>query len=388
MLWNWQQPDWPKFRWNAARLLRAEERFLLGGGVLIGAAKHLGEAARDQLIVEEMSVEALTTSEIEGEFLNRASVQSSIQKQLGFATAHRGRIAPAEQGISELMVGLYRGIGEPLSMETLFSWHRMVMRGRPDIRDVGSFRTNAEPMQVVSGPTYAARVHFEAPPSNRVPVEMDRFIEWFNATAPDGPRLQPALTRAGVAHLWFESIHPFEDGNGRIGRAIAEKALVQGFGQTILIALGKSILTHHRAYYDALESANKRNEVTDWLAWFAGIAIEAQLRSTAQVEFLIDKTKLLDELRGTMNARQMKVILRMLQEGAEGFKGGLDARKYGTIAGSSPATTTRDLAGLVEQGALIRSGEFKHTRYVLRLPLKPVPKIEIAASGDVTESFR
>jgi Fic family protein len=263
-----------------------------------------------------------------------------------------------------------------------------VMRGRPDIRDVGSFRTNAEPMQVVSGPTYAARVHFEAPPSNRVPVEMDRFIEWFNATAPDGPRLQPALTRAGVAHLWFESIHPFEDGNGRIGRAIAEKALVQGFGQTILIAFGKSILTHHRAYYDALESANKRNEVTDWLAWFAGIAIEAQLRSTAQVEFLIDKTKLLDELRGTMNARQMKVILRMLQEGPEGFKGGLDARKYGTIAGSSPATTTRDLAGLVEQGALIRSGEFKHTRYVLRLPLNPVPKIEIAASGDVTESFR
>jgi Fic family protein len=388
MLWNWQQADWPKFKWNASRLARAEERFLLGGGILLGAAKHLGEAARDQLIVEEMSVEALTTSEIEGEFLNRASVQSSIQKQLGFATAHRGRIAPAEQGISELMVGLYRGISEPLSMETLFSWHQMVMRGRRDIREVGSFRTNAEPMQVVSGPTYSSRVHFEAPPAERVPKEMDHFVEWFNATAPEGPKPLPALTRAGVAHLWFESIHPFEDGNGRIGRAVAEKALVQGFGQTILVALGKTILGQHRAYYDALEAANKRNEVTDWLAWFGAIAIEAQLRTMAQVEFLIGKTKLLDGLREKMNPRQLKVILRVLQEGPEGFKGGLDARKYGTIAGSSSATTTRDLAGLVEQGALIRSGELKHTRYVLNLPLRPVPKIGITESGDVTESSR
>jgi Fic family protein len=385
MRWNWQQADWPKFKWNASRLVRAEERFLLGGGILLGATKHLGESARDQLIVEEMSMEALTTSEIEGEFLNRASVQSSIQKQLGLATADRARIAPAEQGISELMVGLYRSIGEPLSIDTLFSWHRMVMRGRRDIRDVGGFRTNMEPMQVISGPTYASRVHFEAPLSKRVPMEMDRFVEWFNVTAPDGANPLPALTRAGVAHLWFESIHPFEDGNGRIGRAIAEKALVQGFGQTILVALGKSILAHHRAYYDALEAANKRNEVTDWLAWFGAIAIEAQLRTMAQVEFVIGKAKLLGGLREKVSPRQLKVILRMLQEGPEGFKGGLDASKYGIIAGSSSATTTRDLIHLVKEGALIRSGELKHTRYQLNLPLRPTPRIEINASGDVVE---
>jgi len=387
MRWNWQQPDWPNLKWNVSRLARAEERFLTGVGVLIGTTRHLGDVDRAQLIVDEMSVEAITTSEIEGEFLNRASVQSSIQKQLGLTTDDR-RIAPAEQGISELVVALYRSVSEPLSLETLFGWHRMVMSGRTDVRDIGTFRTSVEPMQVVSGSMHASRIHFEAPPSVMVPAEMASFVEWFNRTAPHGPEPLPALTRAGLAHLRFESIHPFEDGNGRIGRAIAEKALVQGFGQTILIALGKSILAHHRAYYDALEAANKRNEVTDWLAWFAGIAIEAQLRSTAQVEFLIDKTKLLDGLRGAINARQMKVIQRMLQEGPEGFKGGLDARKYGTIAGSSPATTTRDLAGLVEQGALIRSGELKHTRYVLNLPLRPVPKIEITASGDVMESLR
>jgi Fic family protein len=384
MRWNWQQPDWPNFTWNLARLARAEERFLLGAGVLIGTAKHLGGAEREQLTVDEMSIEALTTSEIEGEILNRASVQSSIQRQLGLVTDDC-RVAPAEQGISELIVGLYRSVPDPLSTEMLFGWHRMVMAGRKNLLEVGSYRIGADPMQVISGPMYAPKVHFEAPPSDRVPVEMDRFIAWFNRTAPDGSGPLPALTRAGLAHLYFESIHPFEDGNGRLGRAIAEKALVQSFGQTILIALGTSILAHHRNYYDALEAANKRNEVTEWLAWFAGISIEAQLRTTAQVEFLIDKTKLLDRLSGKLNARQKKVILRMLEEGPEGFKGGLSAANYNTIAGSSPATTTRDLTDLVEQGALIRTGERRHARYALHLPLRPVPQILIDSTGEVVE---
>jgi len=382
MRWNWQQSDWPNFKWNSSRLARAEERFLLGAGLLFGAARHLGEADRNRLIVEEMSVEALTTSEIEGEFLNRASVQSSIQKQLGLTTPKR-RIAPAEQGIAELMVDLYRNISEPLSVETLFGWHRMVVSGRRDLQDIGKFRTGIEPMQVISGPTYAPRVHFQAPPSKSVPAEMKKFIAWFNRTAPNGPEPLPALTRAGLAHLRFESIHPFEDGNGRIGRAVAEKALVQSFGQTVLIALAKSILAHHRAYYDALEAANKRNEVTDWLVWFAGIAIEAQLRTTAQVEFLIDKTKLLDKLRDNMNPRQTKVILRMSQEGPEGFEGGMSAGKYGSIAQCSPATATRDLAGLVDLGALTRTGEVKHTRYALNIAIRPVPRIAIDSSGEV-----
>ncbi|HEY5331318.1 MAG TPA: Fic family protein [Acidobacteriaceae bacterium] len=385
MRWNWQQKDWPNFTWDSARLARAEERFLVGTGVLIGAAKHLGEPDLERLTVEEMSLEALTTSEIEGEFLNRASVQSSIQKQLGLASDER-RIAPAEQGISELMVGLYRSVQIPLSVDMLFGWHRMTMSGRKDLRDVGRYRTGVEPMQVVSGPTYARKVHFEALPSNRVPSEMDRFIAWFNRTAPGGAEPLPALTRAGIAHLYFESIHPFEDGNGRIGRAIAEKALVQSFGQTILVALAAAILARHRSYYDALEAANKRNEVTDWLAWFGGIAMEAQLGTTAKVEFLIDKTKLFDRLRGKLNARQTKVLLRMMEEGPEGFKGGLSAGNYSTIAGTSSATATRDLADLVEQGALLRQGERKHARYALHMPPRAVPRILIDKSGEVVMS--
>src|ERR1700722_2539432 len=167
MTWNWQQPDWPKFVWNTSRLAAAEQQFLVGGGTFVGAIKHLGEEDRNQLTVEAMSTEALTTSEIEGEILNRASVQSSIQRQLGFLSDRR-KVHPAEQGISELMVDLYRGVDEALNEEQLFSWHRMVVSGRPDLRDIGRYRTSDELMQVMSGATYAPKVHFEAPPSLRV----------------------------------------------------------------------------------------------------------------------------------------------------------------------------------------------------------------------------
>lgn len=366
MRWNWQQSDWPDFSWDSARLAQAEAQFLRATGVLIGSARHLGGDDRNRLIVEGMSGEAITTSEIEGEVLDRASVQSSIQRQLGLTTDRR-RIPPAEQGISELMVDLYRTVPEPLTRKMLFGWHRMVMAGRPDLRDVGRYRTSAEPMQVVSGVMYEPKVHFEAPPSKQVPAEMNRFIAWFNRTAPNGDEPLSALTRAGVAHLYFESIHPFEDGNGRVGRAIAEKALVQSFGETIFIALGTAILAHHRKYYDALEAANQRNEVTVWLEWFANIALEAQTRTTAQVEFLIAKTRLLDRLRGNLNDRQSKAILRMLDEGPTGFKGGLSAGNYSTITGATPATATRDLAELVEMAALLRTGERKYARYHLNL---------------------
>lgn len=380
MRWNWQQDDWPEFSWRAEVMAKAEHEFLRGAGVLIGSAKHLDKDARQQVLVESMSVEALTTSEIEGEMLNRASVQSSIQRQLGLHSDRR-RVKPAEQGISELMVDLYRGIDDVLTEDQLFSWHRMVMAGRTDLRDIGRYRTSGEPMQVVSGASYSPKIHFEAPPSAQVRDEMKRFVEWFNRTAPGTSSALPALTRSGIAHLYFESVHPFEDGNGRIGRAIAEKALVQGFGQPLIVALARSILAHHGDYYRALERANGSNEVTGWLRWFGAIALEAQYQTTAQIDFVIHKAKLLDSVRGRINARQERVLLRMLREGPEGFTGGMSAKKYSTIAGTPPATTTRDLAGLVEVGALIRSGELKHTRYSLNIPASNIPDVAIDEAG-------
>ena len=206
-------------------------------------------------------------------------------------------------------------------------------------------------------------------------------MDWFNRTAPGGAEPLPALTRAGTAHLYFESIHPFEDGNGRIGRAIAEKALAQSLGRPTLTALAATILLRRRAYYDALEAANKQNEITDWLAWFAGIAIEAQRRTQTRVDFLIDKTKLLDRLRGQLNSRQEKALLRMLREGPEGFKGGLSAGNYRTITGASPATATRDLADMAAKGALTRAGDRRHARYSLAIPPRPIPPVTLDRDG-------
>ena len=179
------------------------------------------------------------------------------------------------------------------------------------------------------------------------------------------------------------SIHPFEDGNGRIGRAISEKALAQCLGQPTLTALAATILIRRTTYYDALEAANKDTEVTSWLSWFAGIAIEAQHRTAARVEFLLDKTRLLDRLRGRLNERQEKALLRMLREGPEGFKGGLSAGNYIRITGTSSATATRDLADMVAKGALSRVGERRHVRYHLALPLRPVPPVTIGEDGAV-----
>jgi Fic family protein len=382
MRWNWQHPDWPRFGWRPSRLAQAEERFLLSGGVLQGTVKHLNRDDRDHHVVEVMGGEAITTSAIEGEVLDRSSVQSSIRRQLGLA-GDQPLERPAEQGIAEMMVDVYRHFDAPLDVRMLHDWHRMVARGRTDLRDVGRYRTGGDPMQVVSGPMYAPVVHLEAPSCADVDAQMSQYIAWFNRTAPGGPEPLPALTRAGVAHLYFESIHPFEDGNGRVGRVLAEKVLAQSLGRPSLTALSATILTHRRDYYAALEAANKDIEITAWLAWFAAIVLEAQQRATAQVEFLIDKAQLLDRLRDQLNTRQQTVLLRMLREGPGGFVGGLSAGKYISITNTSPATATRDLADLVDKGALLRVGDRRHARYHLPVPVRPTRRLTITASGEV-----
>jgi Fic family protein len=390
MTWNWQHPDWPRFRWQSARLVKAEERFILASGVLMGMSRHLSGDRHEQLVVETLSREALTTSTIEGEVLDRESVRSSIRRALGLSHDRR-RAGASEQGIAELTVDVYRTPGAGLDHATLFAWHRMVTRGRGDLADVGTYRTHAEPMRIVSGQPERPKVHFEAPPSERVPGEMDRFIEWFNQTGPGsggsgGTSALPALTRAGIAHAYFESIHPFEDGNGRIGRAIAERALAQSLSRPTLTALAATILLYRRAYYDALHGINQDLDLTEWLAWFAGITLEAQRRTLAEIEFLIDKSRYLDTLRGSLNPRQEKALLCMFREGPDGFAGGLSAGNYVAITAASPATARRDLRELVDRGALSRTGQNKSARYHLTIPLRPTPRISIDPHGEIVES--
>lgn len=364
MRWNWQLPDWPNFRFDADRIRAREAQFLKGSGVVIGSLHHLDEGERDGLTIELMSQEAVDSSAIEGEILDRASVQSSLAKHLGFAADQR-RASPAEAGAAELMADVYRNHAAPLDDQTLFAWHAMLMNGRRDIVDVGRYRTHQDAMQIVSGALHAPRVHFEAPPSDTVSMEMSRFITWFNGSGPSSPSLLPAITRAAIAHLWFESIHPFEDGNGRIGRAIAEKALAQNLSAPTLTALAETIHRHRKAYYAALQLGSQSNDIDAWLTWFADIVIEAQARTITRIRFLIDKTRLLDRLRGEINERQEKALLRMFREGPDGFAGGLSAGNYRTITGAALATVTRDLVDLVEKGALLRTGERRYARYRL-----------------------
>ncbi len=370
MIWNWQQENWPNFIYNREVLAPNETQFIHEAGMVHGAIKHLTEGDKSQLTIDLISNEAVTTSEIEGEILNRDSVQSSIRLNFGLDTDNR-KVPLAEQGIAALMSDLYQHSGTTLSAEQLFSWHTMLMRGRKDLPTIGAYRTTQNPMQVVSGPMATPKVHFEAPPSHRVPIEMSQFFRWFNHTTPDGPQPLPALTRAGIAHLYFESIHPFEDGNGRIGRVLSGKALSQSVGRPTLIALSQTICRNRKAYYTALEDNNKDLDITDWLLYFTRTVLDAQQYTQRLIDFLIAKTRLYDRLRGKLNERQDKVLARMFREGLDGFKGGLSAENYLKITSTSRATATRDLQSLVELGALRKTGELKHTRYWLSILKDP-----------------
>jgi len=362
MTWNWQQTDWPNFSYDSAALEPLEKQFLVQSGEFVGAYKHVGTNDQETLKIELISDEAVKTSEIEGEILNRDSVQSSLRHQFGLGDERPG-VKPAERGISKMMVDLYRGFATPLTDKTMFDWQTMLLSGNNSIKVVGGYRAHADAMQVVSGPDYKRTVHFEAPPSDRLPDEMRRFIAWFNDTAPGAKSPLPAMTRAGIAHLYFVSIHPFEDGNGRIGRALAEKSLAQNLGQPSLIALAYTIERKRKDYYAALERNNKDTEISDWLKYFANTLLEAQNNTIKRVDFYVAKAKFYERLRGKLNERQEEVIARMFREGIDGFKGGLSADNYIGISGTSRATATRDLQDLVEKGALTKTGELRHTRY-------------------------
>jgi Fic family protein len=368
MTWNWEQAGWPAFVFDMKALEPFERQFLLRSGEFIGAFRHIGTADRAALRIELMSDEAVKTSAIEGEILNRDSVQSSLRHQFGLGPEPPGMPA-AERGIAQMMLDLYEHFAAPLNDAVLHGWNQMLLAGGRSIPLVGAYRTHADAMQVVSGPVHRRTVHFEAPPSEAVPAEMRRFIGWFNDAAPQGTAPLPPLTRAGLAHLYIVCIHPYEDGNGRIARALAEKSLAQSLGHPSLIALAYTIERTRKDYYAALERNNKDMQVTDWLTYFATLVLEAQANTLRRVDFFIAKARFYERLRGQFNERQAKVVARLFREGIDGFKGGLSAENYITITGTSRATATRDLHGLVEKGALTRTGELRHTRYALKLDL-------------------
>ncbi|MBF0198596.1 MAG: Fic family protein [Planctomycetes bacterium] len=363
MRWNWEKSDWPNFSYNSERLAKYELEFIKQSGMLLGAYSHVDNQEQQKIVISIISDEAQKTSEIEGENLNRESIQSSIRRNFGL-DADISRVSPAENGISMMMVELYRHFKNDISDELLFHWHRLLTEGSEDLK-AGAYRTGSDPMQVVSGYVHKPTVHFEAPPSERVPEEMSGYINWFRAATAEKNRGEGILIKAALAHWYFISIHPFEDGNGRIGRALAEKMISIHLGEPLLLSLSSVIQKNRSAYYDILEQSNKENEITAYLIYFSELVLESLAYSQKLVSFIIKKGKLYNRVKDELNSRQSKVIARIFKEGPDGFDGGLSAKNYASIAKSPHATTTRDLQDLVAKGVLRKEGQLKSTRYFL-----------------------
>jgi Fic family protein len=363
MKWIWENNNWPHFTYDKTAFDAFEKEFHQNTGVIIGALRFISTDEQEELRVTILSEEAVDTSKIEGEFLDRDSVQSSVRKNLGLQTDGR-RVKPQEAGTAQMLVDLFKDYDSPLTHETLFRWHAMTMNGRTDIEVVGGYRQHAAPMQIVSGRLDTPKVFYEAPPSILVAGEMNQYINWFNTTLEQG---FSSVVHAGIAHLYFELIHPFEDGNGRIGRCIAEKSLAISAGQPLIMSLSRVLEHDKKSYYQALERANASLEITDWLRYFSQKIIDSQRHVQQLVGFIIAKAKFFQQHSGKLNQRQQKVILRIFREGLHGFKGGLSAENYIRIAQTSRATATRDLQELVSIGALTKEGKLRHTRYYLSL---------------------
>ena len=364
MIYNWQQPDWPSFRYDISGVQDVFFAFAEKTGHVSGVLKSLSDSTQMEAIIDLMVSEAMKTSEIEGEYLSRQDVISSIRHNLGLDT-DKGHIADQRaKGAADLMVDVRNSYKEPLTEDKLFSWHTMLLSAQRRRMAVGAWRTHEEPMQIISSPIGKWKVHFEAPPSDKVPEEMKRFMDWFNATAPgEKGEIKNPVLRSTIAHLYFESIHPFEDGNGRVGRAISEKALSQSLGRPTLLSLSETIEENKKAYYEALKSAQRSNDITDWIIYFSNTALEAQTRAEEKIDFILKKTKFFDRFKKYLNERQLKVICRMFDAGPKGFEGGMSTKKYIAITGASKATATRDLQYLSEIGALKQTGSGRSTRY-------------------------
>lgn len=349
----WQQTDWPQWRFDLARLSPLLARVHQSQGRLLGRMQHLGISLRDQATLRVLTEDVLKTCEIEGEQLNPASVRSSIARRLGVDI---GALAPADRhvdGVVDMVLDATQNHPTRLSAQRLFSWHAALFptgySGLAKIR-VGAWRDDAQgPMQVVSGPVGRQRIHYEAPPAHRLRAEMADFLRWFNAEQPSDP-----LLKAGLAHLWFVTLHPFDDGNGRIARAVGDMALARAEQSAQrFYSLSAQIQRECKDYYDMLERTQKGTlDVTDWLAWFLACLLRAIEGADATLATVLAKAHFWQRWAGTpMNERQIKLLNLLL----DGFEGKLTSSKWAAIAKCSPDTALRDISDLLEHGVLVKS---------------------------------
>ena len=374
MNWIWQQSDWPDFRYDNCGLDDRELEFRLNSERLAGSFDALPLVSQEDAMVDLMLSEAIKTSAIEGEDLDRESVRSSLLSLIASETLPDNSDQKAA-GAASLLVDVRKNWQSPLSHELLGKWQSMAVpeqRYTPILR--GVYRNNPLPMQIVSGPYGRENVHYEAPPATRVPDEMARFIDWYNNfNSSKADKTNPGIARAGIAHLWFEVIHPFDDGNGRVGRAIADHALSRFLGYPTTACLATAIEADKKSYYLQLEKASRGGlDVNGWLDYFADRIIKAQEIAKEEVDFVLAKTRFHASYGGQLNDRQAKMVSRVFAEGRKGFEGGITTRKYEVITKCPNRTASRDLSDLVTKGIIIPlPGGGRTTRYELNAA-KPV----------------
>ncbi|MBE9546974.1 MAG: Fic family protein [Proteobacteria bacterium] len=349
----WQTPGWCDFRWHSEALLRPLGHVRQAQGRLLGEAIYIGLEMQADVLAEE----TVTTASIEGERLDRNSVRSSVARRLGLPTAGLPATKRNVDGLVEMLVDATANHEKPLTSERLKGWHASLFptgySGMVNIL-VGDWRQDSKPMHVMSGPIGKEKIHYEAPPSHRIEAEINRFLEWWKSP----PENLDGLLRAALAHFWFVSIHPFDDGNGRIARAITDMALAQDERRgNRLYSMSAQISIERDNYYDVLERNQKGDgDVTDWLLWFMGCLERSIQRSEVEVRHVLLKSRFWHRRSGiALNERQQKVVNRLLDVGPDGFEGGLTNRKYRGITKVSRETVKRDIADLLKKGILVKN---------------------------------
>lgn len=367
MEYIWQKKEWPNWEFDVERFSNLLSQVHLERGRLLGAMQALGFKVAAEINLRSLTNEVVKSSEIEGEKLNPASVRSSLAKKLGIED---GGLTPPDRGVEGVVEMILDATGrytEPLTSDRLFGWHAALFptgySGMTKITVADYRNDNDGPMQVVSGRSINKKtVHFEAPPAVSLKSEMAYFFHWFNDP---GNKLDSVL-KAGLAHLWFVTLHPFDDGNGRIGRAICDMALAQSDGlPQRFYSLSAQILRERNAYYEVLEKSQKGSlEVSDWLEWFLNCLLRAVLNGNKEIKSAIYLSHLASQTKsGYLNERQMKVLNMMMHE----FEGNLTTGKWAKITHCSTDTALRDIEELLKLGALEKAGETKRgTYYVLK----------------------
>lgn len=366
MKYNWQYTEWPDFVFDNEIIQSIELNFALETAELKGIVDTLPENIQKESIIQIMIEEAIKTSEIEGEFYSRDDVMSSIKKRLGIHSDFNSLKDKNAKGVAELMVEVRTDFDKTLTEDLIKNWHKILFLDSRVI-NAGEYRQSPEAMQIVSGTYGNETVHFEAPPSLKVPLEMGEFIKWYSDFDVKPNDVSSALIKTSIAHLYFESIHPFEDGNGRIGRAIAEKCLSECFNRPLILSLSSAIENDRKAYYNSLKEAQSSLTINNWIRYFSETILAAQKKAKEIISFTLKKISFLDSHKALLNDRQLKVVLKMLEQGSDGFKGGMSAKKYISITKTSKATATRDLQNLVENGAFIATGAGRSVHYDLKL---------------------